>query len=173
MSARTDLSGGYQATGIPTGIHLQRARPTSIPASPVRAIALPDNWLEVEDERALRERSSDPLGLESCAATAILYCFALLIFILSPMVVLRTPTDIFPDINIPVIAIAWTYTGLNPEEMEGRITSVYERSSKDLSAGHSSDGQIGRLVFVHNSKWQTAAARKLITRRHIAKSDRR
>ena len=35
--------------------------------SPVRAIALPDNRHEVEDERALRERSSDPLGLESCA----------------------------------------------------------------------------------------------------------
>jgi multidrug efflux pump subunit AcrB len=35
--------------------------------------------------------------------------------------------DIFPNINIPVIAVAWTYTGLNPEEMEGRITSNYER----------------------------------------------
>ena len=38
--------------------------------SPVRAIALPDNRHEVEDERALRERSSDPLGPESCAVTA-------------------------------------------------------------------------------------------------------
>jgi hypothetical protein len=37
--------------------------------SPVRAIALPDNRHEVEDERALQERSSDPLGLESCTAT--------------------------------------------------------------------------------------------------------
>jgi CzcA family heavy metal efflux pump len=52
---------------------------------------------------------------------------ALLILILSPVVILRTPIDIFPNINIPVIAVAWTYTGLNPEEMEGRITSVYER----------------------------------------------
>jgi len=52
---------------------------------------------------------------------------ALLILILSPVVILRTPTDIFPNINIPVIAVAWTYSGLNPEEMEGRITSVYER----------------------------------------------
>jgi multidrug efflux pump subunit AcrB len=41
--------------------------------------------------------------------------------------ILRTPTDIFPNINIPVVAIAWQYTGLNPEEVEGRITSVYER----------------------------------------------
>src|SRR5258705_10921073 len=38
--------------------------------SPVRAIALPDNRHEAEDESSLRERSSDPLGLESCAATA-------------------------------------------------------------------------------------------------------
>src|SRR5271156_3742647 len=52
---------------------------------------------------------------------------ALLILILSPVAIMRTPTDIFPNINIPVIAVAWTYTGLSPEEMEGRITTVYER----------------------------------------------
>ena len=45
---------------------------------------------------------------------------ALLILILSPLVILRTPTDIFPNINIPVIAVGWTYTGLNAEELEGR-----------------------------------------------------
>src|ERR1700683_4045404 len=53
---------------------------------------------------------------------------ALLILLLSPVVILRTPTDIFPNIDIPVIAVAWQYTGLNPEELEGRLTSVYERS---------------------------------------------
>jgi multidrug efflux pump subunit AcrB len=53
---------------------------------------------------------------------------ALLVLILSPVVILGTPTDIFPSINIPVIAVAWTHTGLNPEETEGRITSVYERT---------------------------------------------
>jgi multidrug efflux pump subunit AcrB len=52
---------------------------------------------------------------------------ALLILISTPLAVLRTPTDIFPNIDIPVIAVGWSYTGLNPEEMEGRITSVYER----------------------------------------------
>src|SRR6266478_1792762 len=52
---------------------------------------------------------------------------ALLILILSPLVILRTPTDIFPSINIPVIAVAWTFTGLNPQELEGRLTTVYER----------------------------------------------
>ncbi len=52
---------------------------------------------------------------------------ALTILIISPIVILRTPVDIFPNINIPVVAVAWGYTGLNPEEMEGRITSVFER----------------------------------------------
>jgi multidrug efflux pump subunit AcrB len=52
---------------------------------------------------------------------------ALLILILAPIVILRTPTDIFPNINIPVIAVVWNYTGMNAEEMEGRMTSVYER----------------------------------------------
>src|ERR1700675_2636339 len=52
---------------------------------------------------------------------------ALLILILSPVVILRTPTDIFPNIDIPVIAVSRQFTGLNPEEMEGRITTQYER----------------------------------------------
>jgi multidrug efflux pump subunit AcrB len=52
---------------------------------------------------------------------------AILILIASPVVILRTPTDIFPNIDIPVIAVAWQFTGLNPEEVEGRITTVFER----------------------------------------------
>src|SRR5215470_206194 len=53
---------------------------------------------------------------------------ALLILIASPVVIARTPTDIFPSINIPVIAVAWNYRGLNTEELEGRITSNFERT---------------------------------------------
>jgi multidrug efflux pump subunit AcrB len=53
---------------------------------------------------------------------------ALLILLMAPVVILRTPTDIFPNINIPVISVAWTYTGLNPEELEGRLTTPYEKS---------------------------------------------
>src|SRR5258705_12544161 len=52
---------------------------------------------------------------------------ALLILIVSPIVIARTPTDIFPIINIPVIAVAWQYGGLKAEELEGRITTSYER----------------------------------------------
>jgi multidrug efflux pump subunit AcrB len=52
---------------------------------------------------------------------------ALLILLISPLVILRTPTDIFPNINIPVVSILYQYTGLAAEEMEQRVTSVYER----------------------------------------------
>jgi CzcA family heavy metal efflux pump len=57
---------------------------------------------------------------------------ALLILILSPVVLLRTPTDIFPSIDIPVVSVAWTYTGLNPEELEGRLTTPYEKALTTL-----------------------------------------
>ena len=53
---------------------------------------------------------------------------AILLLIIGPLVALRTPTDIFPDIRIPVIAVVWQYTGLPPDEMAGRITTLFQRS---------------------------------------------
>jgi len=53
---------------------------------------------------------------------------ALLILIVSPLVILRTPTDVFPNVNIPVIAALWNYNGLPAEDMEERIGTQYERS---------------------------------------------
>ena len=53
---------------------------------------------------------------------------ALLLLIIGPLAAMRTPTDIFPEIRIPVIAVAWQYTGLPPEQMAGRITTLYQRS---------------------------------------------
>jgi multidrug efflux pump subunit AcrB len=53
---------------------------------------------------------------------------SILILIAAPVIILRTPTDIFPNIKIPVVSIAWQYTGLNPEELEGRLTTPYEKS---------------------------------------------
>ena len=52
---------------------------------------------------------------------------ALLILLLSPLVILSTPTDIFPTVNLPVVAVSWIYTGMNAEELEGRLTTVYEK----------------------------------------------
>ncbi len=53
---------------------------------------------------------------------------AILILIAAPVVIVNTPTDIFPNIDIPVISMAWQYTGLNPEELEGRLTTPFEKS---------------------------------------------
>ena len=53
---------------------------------------------------------------------------ALLLFILTPFILIRMPTDIFPSINIPVVSIIWQYTGLDPKEMEQRIVYVNERA---------------------------------------------
>ncbi|WP_066267651.1 efflux RND transporter permease subunit [Hydrogenophaga palleronii] len=52
---------------------------------------------------------------------------ALLLLIGGVLTALRTPTDIFPEIRIPVVATAWQYTGLPPDEMAGRITSTFQR----------------------------------------------
>src|SRR5450830_1213833 len=52
---------------------------------------------------------------------------ALLMLIVGVLSALRTPTDIFPEIRIPVIAVIWQYTGLPPDQMAGRITSPFER----------------------------------------------
>src|SRR5258708_8184253 len=53
---------------------------------------------------------------------------ALLLLIIGPLAALRTPTDIFPDIRIPVIGVVWQYTGLPPDQMAGRITSPFQRA---------------------------------------------
>ena len=53
---------------------------------------------------------------------------ALAILIIGPLAALRTPVDIFPNIRIPVVAIVWQYTGLQPADMAGRITTQSQRA---------------------------------------------
>lgn len=53
---------------------------------------------------------------------------ALLLAIIGPLMVLRTPTDIFPNINIPVLSIVWSYNGFSADDMANRITTPYERA---------------------------------------------
>ena len=53
--------------------------------------------------------------------------FSFLIAIFGALAALRTPTDIFPNINIPVVSVVWTYTGLLPNDMSGRVIYFYER----------------------------------------------
>ncbi|HVV29035.1 MAG TPA: efflux RND transporter permease subunit [Rhizomicrobium sp.] len=52
---------------------------------------------------------------------------ALLILIFGPLAAVKTPTDIFPNIGVPVIGVAFTFTGLSPDDMAGRMIGPYER----------------------------------------------
>src|SRR5690242_3214535 len=90
---------------------------------------------------------------------------ALVIVLLTPVVLLRTPTDIFPDINIPVISLVWKYTGLSPQEMEQRITSNSERAVTTLVndvehiESESIDGtSVVKIYFQPNANIQSALA---------------
>jgi CzcA family heavy metal efflux pump len=53
---------------------------------------------------------------------------AILISLFGAMAVFRTPTDIFPPIKIPVVAAIWSYSGMTPTDMSGRVVYYYERS---------------------------------------------
>ncbi len=53
---------------------------------------------------------------------------ALLLLILGPLTIFNTPKDIFPNIGIPVVSVVWSYSGLPPDEMNNRITAVFERA---------------------------------------------
>ena len=52
---------------------------------------------------------------------------AILILLFGGQAVLKTPTDIFPGIRVPVVAVVWTYNGLMPQDMSGRVVYYYER----------------------------------------------
>src|ERR1700743_1118042 len=53
---------------------------------------------------------------------------ALLLLIITPFILLKTPTDIFPNINIPVVSVVWQYPGMSAQEMEQRIIYNHERA---------------------------------------------
>ncbi|THD42654.1 MAG: efflux RND transporter permease subunit [Bradyrhizobium sp.] len=53
---------------------------------------------------------------------------ALLVLLVGPLAALRMPTDIFPDIRIPVISVVWQYTGMPPDLMSGRMTTPFQRA---------------------------------------------
>ncbi|HEX8872520.1 MAG TPA: efflux RND transporter permease subunit, partial [Candidatus Acidoferrum sp.] len=90
---------------------------------------------------------------------------ALVIVLLTPVVLRTTPTDIFPEINIPVISLVWTYNGLQPQEMEQRITSSVERGISTLVndvehiESQSLNGiAVVKIFFQPNANIQTALA---------------
>ena len=54
---------------------------------------------------------------------------ALAILLAGPLTILRTPTDIFPNINIPVVGVVWSYAGMSAEELSNRIVTGFERGT--------------------------------------------
>jgi len=90
---------------------------------------------------------------------------ALVVILMTPLALTRTPTDIFPEINIPVIALIWSYNGLQPQEMERRITTNVERGITTLVndvehiESQSLTGiSIIKVFFQPNANVQTALA---------------
>src|SRR5216684_3454784 len=90
---------------------------------------------------------------------------ALVIVLLTMVVLPRTPTDIFPEINIPVISLVWTFNGLEPHEMEQRITGNVERGIATLvnDVEHTESQSLNgiaviKVYFQPNANIQTALA---------------
>ncbi|MBV8102635.1 MAG: efflux RND transporter permease subunit [Verrucomicrobia bacterium] len=84
---------------------------------------------------------------------------ALLILVLSPIVILRTPTDIFPNIDIPVISTAWTYTGLDPEDIEARLTTPFEKVLTSL---------VDNIEHIESTTYNGSAVVKIFLQPHTS-----
>jgi multidrug efflux pump subunit AcrB len=69
-----------------------------------------------------------------CPAQALTFIvMSILVGLFGGLTVLDMPTDVFPNITIPVTAVAWTYSGLRPQQVEGRITWKFERRLEPIS----------------------------------------
>ena len=69
---------------------------------------------------------------------------AILIVLFGGLAVLRTPTDIFPNIGIPVIAVVWSYSGLTPADMSGRVVYYFERNHHHHRVRHRAHRELSR-----------------------------
>src|SRR5215467_8197829 len=90
---------------------------------------------------------------------------ALLIAIGGVLTIARTPVDIFPDINIPVVSVIWSYSGLSPNEMEGRMITISERamtttvnSIEHIESQSLSGVAVIRVFFQPDAKIEAAVA---------------
>ena len=90
---------------------------------------------------------------------------SLLIAILGVIVILRTPTDIFPNVDIPVVTVIWNYNGLSPVEMANRITSNFERAVtttvdnvEHIESENISSKAIVKIYFQPGANVQTAVS---------------
>src|ERR1700742_1785024 len=90
---------------------------------------------------------------------------ALLVIILGIFEITQMSTDIFPEINIPVVSVVFNYGGMSPQEMEGRIVSQYERiltttvNDIDHIESQSLNGiSVTKIYFQKNAKFDVAIA---------------
>ncbi|HUK17286.1 MAG TPA: efflux RND transporter permease subunit, partial [Bryobacteraceae bacterium] len=88
---------------------------------------------------------------------------AVLIAILGTSAILTMPVDIFPYIDIPVVSVVWSYTGLSPEEMEKRIVTFFERAMtttvndiEHIESQSYSGVAVIRVYFQQNAKVEVA-----------------
>jgi len=84
--------------------------------------------------------------------------FSFLIAIFGALAALRTPTDIFPNINIPVVSVVWTYTGLSPNDMSGRVIYYYERT---LTA------QVGDIEHIESQSLNSYGVVKIFFQKNV------
>ena len=101
---------------------------------------------------------------------------ALLILIAGTLAWLKTPTDIFPDIRVPAISISWSYTGLSPDDMAGRITTSFERfitttvnDIEHIESQSTTGTSIVKLFFQPNADIRTASAQVTATSQSAVK----
>ncbi|OIQ79616.1 multidrug resistance protein MdtC [mine drainage metagenome] len=90
---------------------------------------------------------------------------ALLILLATPFALMKTPVDILPEINIPVVSMVWAYNGLSAEEMEQRITTISERSLtttvddiEHIESQSLAGVAVIKIFFQPNANIQTAIA---------------
>src|SRR5579875_4000587 len=102
---------------------------------------------------------------------------SLLIFLLGVGSAIETPKDIFPYINIPVVTVVWTYSGLTPTEMEGRVVTPCERglttTVNDIEHLESESYQgvsVIRIFFQPNAKVELAIAGESAGANHSART---
>src|SRR5882757_6757628 len=94
--------------------------------------AEPGRWLHsTPGDQVNASRIRAPMNAIVLIALKRPYTFvvlAILILVFGGRAALQTPTDIFPNIGIPVVAAVWTYNGLTPEDVSGRVVYYYERA---------------------------------------------
>ncbi|WP_186070231.1 efflux RND transporter permease subunit [Burkholderia gladioli] len=101
---------------------------------------------------------------------------AIMILLATPLAVLKTPTDVLPSVDIPVISVIWNYTGMSAKEMADRFTSVHERTLtttvnniQHLESQTFSGTSMIRIFLQPGASVQTAIAQTVAVSQYIVR----